>query len=68
MPVQMACSYLGDISAECFTRVVATRIRAVRWPGEQPLYDRAELDRWLDQGDPEGTSKSQAEWLAELER
>lgn len=68
MPAQMACSYLGDISAESFARVVATRIRAILWPGEQPLYDRADLDRWLDEGAPQGASKSDAEWLAEFDR
>jgi hypothetical protein len=68
MPAQMACSYLGNISAESFARFVATRIRAVRWPGEQLLYDRADLDHWLDQGAPQVASKSDAEWLTELDR
>lgn len=68
MPAHLACAYLGNISNESFVRFVATRVRAVRWPGEEPLYDRAELDRWLDQGAPQGETKSDAEWLAELER
>lgn len=68
MPAQMACYYLGNISAESFIRFVATRVRAVRWPGEEPLYDRADLDRWLDQGAPQAAPKSDAEWIAELEQ
>lgn len=68
MPAHLACSYLGNISAESFARFVATRIRAVRWPGEGPLYDRADLDRWLDQGAPHVAAKSDAEWLTELEK
>jgi hypothetical protein len=68
MPAHLACSYLGNISAESFARFVATRIRAVRWPGEGPLYDRADLDRWLDQGAPHVGAKSDAEWLAELDK
>jgi hypothetical protein len=68
MNATTACAYLGGISAECFARCVATRVRAVRWPGHSLLYDRADLDRWLDQGAPQGTLKSDAEWLAELEK
>jgi hypothetical protein len=68
MTAAMACAYLGGISAECFARCVATRVRAVRWPGQSFLYDRADLDRWLDEGAPPGTAKSDAEWLAELEK
>jgi hypothetical protein len=68
MSPSMACAYLGDISAECFARCVATRIRAVRWPGQSLLYDRADLDRWLDEGAPQGAPKSDVDWLAELEK
>jgi hypothetical protein len=68
MAVEMACAYLGGISAECFARCIATRVRALRWPGHRLLYDRADLDRWLDEGAPSGAAKSDAEWLAELEK
>jgi hypothetical protein len=53
MPAHLTCVYLGSISNESFAQFVATRIRAVRWPGgEEPLYNRADLDRWLDLGAP----------------
>lgn len=68
MTAQMAQQYLGNVSAETFARFIATRIRAVRWPGEALLYDRADLDRWLDQGAPHVAPKSDAEWLAKLEK
>jgi hypothetical protein len=68
MSARMACAYLGDIPAECFARFVATRVRAVRWPGQSLLYDRADLDRWLDEGAPAGLANSDADWLAELEK
>jgi hypothetical protein len=69
MPAHLACAYLGGISNESFARFVATRIRAMRWPGEEPVYDRADLDRWLDVGAPQAAApKSDAEWIAELEK
>lgn len=68
MTAALACSYLGNISAESFARFVASRVRAVRWPGEQLLYDRADLDRWLDEGAPNNPAKSDEAWLAELEQ
>lgn len=68
MPAHLACAYLGNISAESFGRFVASRIRAVRWPGEPPLYDRSDLDRWLDQGAPQTEAKTDDAWIAELER
>ena len=63
-----ACAYLGDLSPEVFARFVATRIRAVQWPGEPPRYDKKLLDQWVDQGAPHVAPRSDAEWLAELEK
>jgi hypothetical protein len=68
MSASMACAYLDGISAECFSRYVAPRVRPLRWPGQTLLYDRADLDLWLDDGAPQGAAKSDAEWLAELEK
>ncbi len=66
MTASIARSYLGGISPESFARFVATRIRSVRWVGEEIRYDRVDLDRWLDEGAPHVASKSDAEWLAEF--
>jgi hypothetical protein len=68
MTAPTACAYLGGISVECFARYVTPRVRAVRWPGQEALFDRADLDRWLDDGAPQGTAKSDDDWLTELEK
>jgi hypothetical protein len=68
MTAAIACSYLGGISAEAFARFIANRVKAIRWPGEALLYDRADIDRWLDQRAHQGEAKSDADWLAELEK
>lgn len=68
MTSTMACAYLGGISAEAFSRYVANHVRAVRWPGEVLLYDRADLDQWLDRGAHQGGVKSDSEWLSEFEK
>lgn len=68
MTAAIACSYLGGISTEAFARFVSNRVRAIRWPGEALLYDRADLDRWLDQGAHPGPAKSDNDWLAEFEK
>jgi hypothetical protein len=68
MTAALACSYLGGISLESFARFVSPRVRAVRWPGEPSLYHRVDLDRWLDSGAPQGAGRSDADWLADLEK
>lgn len=66
MTVEIACAYLGGLSREIFFAAVAVAIRPMKVQGVA-LYDRKDLDAWVDERGEAKAKRSDSDWLRELE-
>jgi|HubBroStandDraft_5_1064220.scaffolds.fasta_scaffold248387_2 hypothetical protein len=66
MTVEIACAYLGGLSREVFFAAVAVAIHPVIVRGVA-LYDRKDLDAWVDARGEAKAQRSDSDWLRELE-
>jgi len=62
-----ARAYVGGIGREAFARDVAPFVGTVRI-GQRTFYDRADLDRWVDEKTGRRQPSSRERWLEALDR
>ena len=67
MTLDVACAYLSGLDREAFLANVAPATQPIRVRGEAILYDRRDLDTWVDARGDFKPKRSDADWLREID-
>jgi hypothetical protein len=67
MTLDVACAYLGGLDREAFLTDVAPATQPIKVRGGAMLFDRRELDAWVDARGDIAPKRSDDDWLREID-
>lgn len=67
MTLDVACAYLGGLDREAFLANVAPATQPLKVRGGTILYDRRDLDTWVDSRGDLKAKRTDEDWLREID-